>query len=91
MLNYSCVCAIDEKVEDKVSKKTGATEPCLLSWSFLFCQLPLITEIIMLMLTALLAFPGSRCQRFSREPGHSAKCQPPPRARVCNACRREMA
>lgn len=38
---------------------------------------PLITEIIMLMLTALLAPPGSGCQRFSREPRHRGKCQPP--------------
>lgn len=39
---------------------------------------PLMTEIIMLMLTARLALLGSPCQRFSREPRHSAKCQPPP-------------
>lgn len=54
----------------------------------------LITEIIMLMLTALLAFLGSRCQRSSREPRHSAKCQPPPRVcvSVCMyVCWREMA
>lgn len=60
--------------------------------SWIWSSTRLITEIIMVMLTALRAFLGSRCQRSSREPRHSAKCQPPPR--VCRSvcmyvCRRE--
>lgn len=59
---------------------------CCWTWSSTL----LIIEIIMLMLTAPLAFLGSRCQRFSCEPRHSAKCQPSPG--VCiYVCWRAMA